>query len=370
MKNLNTFEINTLHDYIILIKENKLNNYFFRGENMKYPAITSSLLRKDEKVLLKQNIYKFYESIVNDYYNEIATYINEFDRSNFLAFSQHHGLSTNLIDLTMSPLIALYFACTKNISNKLNDKGYVYLIKKEKTIDISRLINEFFIPPTGNYNLIEMFRCNSPQIVKELITCFNNYFWINGFEPYLPNLIKQCSDLANTSVGQIQIFFDNYKKSIQNPDILDDSNIFYKLLFENSSIGLKLGDCSNNTGIFLNLLYEFFDTLTSISFFSNETINIRFPDMPYFIYRTPYKFDRIRSQEGLFLYQLYHTYATEYEDEPNKIIKQDITPDLTIVINHQKEILDELDFIGVNLKSIYGDYDNIATYINRKHFYI
>lgn len=120
--------------------------------------------------------------------------------------------------------------------------------------------------------------------------------------------------------------------------------------------------------VYVNLLYDFFNAVTSISFFENKDTEIKFPCMPYFIYKTPYKFDRVRNQNGLFLYQLYHTYASQDEEIPNHIIKQEINPDIMIIINNQKDILEELDFIGVNLKSIYGDFDNIAKYISEKNF--
>lgn len=245
---MDILEINSLNEYIEIIKKNKLNDCYFRGENTKYSNIVSSLLRKSETSLLKEGGYKFNEKVINEYYEEIATNITEFDRKNFLAFSQHHGLPTNLIDLTTAPLIALYFACSKDVYSE-TDKGYVYLIKKDNTIDVSELINKYFIPPKRNYNLIEMFRCNEQEVIKELVGYLESFFWVNGFEPYRTNVANQVGVLANKPVGNILRFYYKYAEAMNDPNLLVNADIFYELLFEKSEIGLKLGQCSNLNGI-------------------------------------------------------------------------------------------------------------------------
>ncbi|PKR94354.1 hypothetical protein bcere0024_021230 [Bacillus cereus Rock4-18] len=40
--------------------------------------------------------------------------------------------------------------------------------------------------------------------------------------------------------------------------------------------------------------------------------------------------------------------------------------DKIVVINNKEKILEKLDFIGINEKFIYGDYDHIASYIRKK----
>lgn len=368
MCNSKIIEVNSLNEYITVIKENKLTDYYFRGENAKNPSISSSLLRKDNSILLNKEDFRFYENIINNYYDEIATNISEFDRKNFLAFSQHHGLSTNLIDLTTSPLIALYFACSKNDNYETSNTGYVYLIDKQKTIDASRLINECFAPPANNYNLIDKFAQSDSKIVEAFMSHLNKYFWDNGFEPYKNNLINQCYDLESSPVGEIQVFFQSFSEALKVLEVTNNTEAIFNLLASKSRLNLEVVGLSYNLGIYINLLWEFFHTLASISFFDNDGVDVKFPSIPYFIYKTPYKFDRIRNQEGLFLYQFYYTFARKHENIPDSIIKQEIIPNISIIIKDQKRILEELDFIGINLKTIYGDFDNIATYINQKHF--
>lgn len=377
MGSLNIIEINTLNEYISIIKEANLSEYYFRGENKKYPTISSSLLRKDTSLLLKNDNFSFYEDVVNYYYSEIASNIGELERENFLAFSQHHGLTTNLIDFSTSPLVALYFACATSDKILEDNKGFVYLINKENTIDISRMINEECEPPATSYNLIEMFRTTTKNF-KTFSKYLNEFFYINGYEPYKNNLINQSLHLSTITdrfghdflEEYVKIFRDDTSKTDEADELDKIYGDLHILISEYlSKFDVKAEGVPFNTWIYIILLLEFFSTLSSMSFFNyNKEATIEFPKMPYFIYKTPYKFDRIRNQDGIFLYQLYHTYATENEDKANAILRQKIIPDITLVINNQKRILEELDFIGINLKSIYGDFDNTASYINNKFF--
>ncbi|MFD3447435.1 FRG domain-containing protein [Microbacteriaceae bacterium 4G12] len=368
MCSLEPITINTLNEYIQVIKEKKLSEYYFRGENDEYPTISSSLLRKETSVLLKNKSFSFYEDVVNYYYSEIASNIGELERENFLAFSQHHGLTTNLIDFTTSPLIALYFACERKNNNSKENNGFVYLINKNNTIDISKIINEEFESPAYSYNLTEKFVSNK-RFFRTFSAYLNDFFCNSSFDLYKDILIKQSINLFTITNGLTQTFLEEYiemTKNISKTTLFDDlSTLLSKHL---SRYDMRIEGVPFLTGIYIILLREYFETLSSMSFLNNKEGTIEFPQMPYLIYKTPYKFDRIRNQDGVFLYQLFHTYATQYEDVPNAIVRQVITPDITIIVNNQKQILEELDFIGINLKSIYGDFDNTASYINNKFF--
>lgn len=84
-----------------------------------------------------------------------------------------------------------------------------------------------------------------------------------------------------------------------------------------------------------------------------------------FKYAPTLTFERGRNQQGLFVYQNY-LQCSEFTSNPYIVSIQRIWPDKIVVINNKEKILKELDFIGINEKFFYGDYDNIAKYIKRK----
>ena len=47
--------------------------------------------------------------------------------------------------------------------------------------------------------------------------------------------------------------------------------------------------------------------------------------------------------------------------------QQRVWPEYVIVVENKETVLQELDFVGINEKFIYGDYDNIARYIKHKY---
>lgn len=116
-------EINSLSDFIKVIKNRNLNDYYYRGENQEFSNISSSLIRLRSKIPNGINLSDYYEKLIDGYYREISSELNEVERENFLAFSQHHGISTNLIDFTSSPLTSLYFACYKGKQDISSDCG-------------------------------------------------------------------------------------------------------------------------------------------------------------------------------------------------------------------------------------------------------
>lgn len=113
---------------------NKIERYkqyssvFYRGQSEEYRSITSSLSRDMGYV---QNEYALYNEA-------IAMKSVEFDGLTvpieFLSKMQHYGIPTRLIDLSVDPLIALFFA-VQNTYSHFSGNVYIYVQQKQSLVD-------------------------------------------------------------------------------------------------------------------------------------------------------------------------------------------------------------------------------------------
>jgi len=114
---------------------------------------------------------------------------------------------------------------------------------------------------------------------------------------------------------------------------------------------MNLASCDLN--IVLYLLREFIFEI------ENNPFTVYSIDcMPFFVYTPILSFERGRNQQGLFLYQAFTSTMDDVYNLPF-LIKQEISCSFSITIKNKKNILHELDVIGINRKFLYSDFDSM-----------
>ena len=365
-------KIESLSEFIFEI--DKLGTSYFRGEAKDFGETKNTA--SGYRWLYESN-KKFSEliSLREKYYQEIGYSLSLKETENFIAYAQHHGLPTELLDVSENPLVSLFFACCEND----DQDGFVYSLEKSKTFDLGKYLvtddvsDQFFdfkkivieaILNSGDISdytidellnekqLLKYIEMNNPNLdnVNSYMDCLKNYnFWMD------------IENIDSDDYGGADIICSNHEAG------LEISRAMVKYFIESST---SIDDLFNSTSKWSYCLTymghrnfsdrQYFKiALFEFAFYIlDQQANHNFIPVNLMVHKPSVKFDRMINQQGNFIYQN-HLYQN------GDLLTQRYNTDCTFRVpsNRKQELLLQLDRIGINRKFIYPDHDNIAKYI-------
>jgi len=176
-----TEKIESFADYISFVVKNcKKEDILFRGQQQDWP-----LLPKIARLKLKQRLRPTEYNMITDLQRIGHPYVGhlQFHKENgeicveALAFAQHNGMSTRLLDWTLNPLAALWFAVRKSPAKDDEDKlldGIVWIYFPEGEWP-SMLSYGSAFPESGVY-------VQRPNHVTPQLTAQQGLFTLHGYD--------------------------------------------------------------------------------------------------------------------------------------------------------------------------------------------
>jgi hypothetical protein len=377
-KKIKKTEINNLAEYIQLISDQKGKYKYFRGESNRYKTLNGSAFRPYGGSDSKIKEYPFLE-MMKEFKRAVWNNIDTNTKNTFLPFCQHYGIPSNLVDISSSPLNALYFAC-KEGKGKLdkdeiyiNDKfGYVYEFSANHMIPITELIDKL-----EDDNFLIEISLDNPDFIYDFTRVIYEYERRNlkGFF----NLFKQLLNdyKTNTKLENITEVSEYNENSVDIGALtIPGINSFYTMSNDIKWDGLLAEDeimtqvsemrpfCD---AVYCNTLYYITLLRKHIKFILDYQEYVTYINgMPLFVYDPILSFSRAINQKSVFIYQGFLSYDDDVYDH-HVLPLQSLLPDEVIVIKDKDSILNELDYLGINEEFIYNDFDTIAKSIKGKY---
>lgn len=407
--------ISSVLDFLKLINKYQNNgeiNFYFRGENGNYIERIPGIYRTIEnntKFRYSNLVYEGTRDYYYDLFSELGWSTNSIKYFEQIVDAQHFGAVTSFLDITSNPLAALFFSASGNYNE--DGKVYVYATKPESvkryfghTISLMTALN--FVPKKGINDFLNFFnllkRYISPKsrlgisIFKRDITLqefLNNIE--NSFEKqpitHVPDDKFIINYLKNPFIEQTLRIDRNGKKITKKQDSNKAKNNIIKFIkkiypdpndrtLHYETISLNILDLKSYQDYLIQKISDkitfFLNLLNQVSINNDKFIYpyAIFEDMQksYIVYPSRLN-ERIKNQRGAFIMPGYFSSEkmniNEIQSNINKSINKSIKEKARIIVdsNSKKQILNELQRLGIDEGFIYPDIEHISKTISEKY---
>lgn len=369
--------IKNVSSFIVAInKLSKESTLYFRGHsNIKY-ELKPTIARTNNNLLAQEHkIYR--DTILNS-----PKQFSDKNTIESLTFMQHFGIPTRILDITENPLVALYFACLDSTTTSKNGEVIVFNVPDEN---------------------ICYYDSDKVSILSNLAKCdFDFKFdfgYISILSGYISNLQRMINLININEVSKVNDF--------ELFNFLDSNKFFYEEYYEflirrefipgqcafknHNKVKIKFGieNLSESEKDFINYhTLEYIKYRLSLKIEEQKEILSKTDlaklvhfvreDKPFFeakinpldiskiiVVKPKLDNERIIRQQGAFF--LFGNLKNRKNKEIPIISDSWILERITINEDSKKDILMELDKLGINELSLFPGISSVANYVRNKY---